>query len=126
MEIPSELYKIAKLDERAKAISIKPENPPIGIQQPNSNQSTYISSNITKPKMPDTRYSVQSSTPFQGIIGTSTLSDAIRGEKKLDIPDYLHNSDIKKQTTPVRSMPHKIINSSAELQKILSPKQKGT
>ena len=73
MEILSELYKIAKLDERAKAIGIKPENPPIGLQQSNSNQSTY---------------SVQSSTPFQGIVGTSTLSDTIKVKiEKLDIPD---------------------------------------
>ena len=125
MEIPSELFKLAKLDERPKAIGIKAENPPIGLQQPNSNQSSYIASNITKPKMPDTGYSVQSSTPFDRIVGTSTLSDTLRLKKeKLDIPDYLNTSDIQKHTTPIRNAPWKIIHSSAELQKILSPKHK--
>ena len=58
MEIPSELYKIAKLDERAKAIGIKPENPPIGIQQPNSNQSTYYQQTLLNQKLwiLDTRF----------------------------------------------------------------------
>ena len=35
MEIPSELIKIAKLDERPKPIAVKAENPTINIQQPN-------------------------------------------------------------------------------------------
>ena len=35
MEIPSELIKIAKLNERPKPISVKVDNPTINLQQPN-------------------------------------------------------------------------------------------
>ena len=79
MEISSELFKIAKLNERAKPIGIKADNPTINLQQPNS--SPFLGTNTSKHKMSD---------------------------------------------TPPQRNPRKVVHSSAELQKILSPKHKGS
>ena len=43
----------------------------------------------------------------------------------MDIQDYLDSGDVTKQTPP-HEPPRKVIHSSAELQKILSPKHKGS
>ena len=124
MEIPSELLKIAKLDERPKPIVVKADNPTINLQQPNP--SPFLGTNPSKPKMPDTGYHSASRGTFHGIVGTSTLTDKLRLKKEnLDIQDYFNSGDIHKQTPPQRN-PRKIVHSSAELQKILSPKCRGS
>ena len=117
MDIPPELIKIAKLDEKPKAINMKADTMHLGLQQPNPNQYSYNPSNISKP--------VQSSGQFQGIIETAMLSDTLKLKKeKLDVHEYMNPGDIQKHTTPVRNPQRKIINSSAELQKMLSPKHR--
>ena len=117
MDIPPEVIKIAKLDEKPKAINMKADTTHLGLQQPNPNQSSYNPSNISKP--------VQSSGQFQGIVGTAMLSDTLKLKKeKLDVHEYMNPGDIQKHTTPVRNPQRKIINSSAELQKMLSPKRR--
>ena len=88
MEIPSELIKIAKLNERPKPIAVKAENPTINLQQPNP--PPFIGTNPSKPKTPDTGYHTASNGTFHGIVGTSTLTDTLRLTKEnLDIQDYL-------------------------------------
>ena len=87
MEIPSELIKIAKLNERPKPISVKADNSTINIQQPNLHP--FIGTHPSKPKMPDTGYHSASSGTFHRIIGTSTLTDMLRLKKEnLDIQEY--------------------------------------
>ena len=49
MDIPPELIKITKLDEKPKAINMKADTMHLGLQQPNPNQSSYNPSNISKP-----------------------------------------------------------------------------
>ena len=46
-------------------------------------------------------------------------------KENLDIQEYFTSGDVNKQTPPQRN-PRKVVNSSAELQKILSPKHKGS
>ena len=41
MDIPPELIKIAKLDEKPKAINMKDDTTHLGLQQSNPNQSSY-------------------------------------------------------------------------------------
>ena len=127
MEIPSELLKIAKTDE-PKPVGVKPlDIPTINLQQPNQNPLGHASSHFIgtlKPKMPDCSY--PSSGMFEGIVVTSTLSNMLRIKKEnLDLQDYLNSGDLTKQTPPHKP-PRKVIHSSAELQKILSPKHKGS
>ena len=114
MDIPPELIKIAKLDEKSKSINTKSNSTHLGLQQPNPNQSSYNPSNISKP--------VQSSGQLQGIVGNSTLSDTLNMKReKIDEHEYMSLGDTQKHTTPVRNPQRKIINSSIELQKMLSP-----
>ena len=99
MEIPSELLKIAKLNERAKPIGLKADNPTINLQQPNL--PPFLGTNPSKPKTPDTGYHSASSGTFHRIIGTSTLTDTLRLKKEnLDIQDYFNSGDVHKQTPP--------------------------
>ena len=62
IDIPSELLKIAKLDERAKPIGVKADNPTINLQQPNP--PPFLGTNPIKPEMPDTGYHSASSGTF--------------------------------------------------------------
>ena len=104
-EIPSELLKIAKLNERPKPIGVKVDNPTINLQQPNP--SPFLRTDPSKPKMPDTGCHSASSGTFYGIIGTSTLSDMLRLKKEnLDIQDYFNSGDIHKLL--LREIPGKL------------------
>ena len=105
MEIPSELLKVAKLDERAKLIGIKADNLTINLQQPNL--PPFLGTNTSKPKMPDTGYHSASSGAFHGIIGTSTLTDTFRlKQENWDIQDYFNSGDIHKLL--LREIPGKL------------------
>ena len=79
MEIPNELLKIARMDE-PKPVAVKLlDTPTINLQQPNPNALAHASSHFVatlKTKMPDCNY--PSTGTFQGIVGTSTLSDTLK------------------------------------------------
>ena len=70
MEVPSELSKIAKMDEYPKPVGVKPlDNPTLNLQQTNPNQNPlgHISSHLAgtlKPKTPVTGYHSASSGTF--------------------------------------------------------------
>ena len=127
MEIPNELLKIARMEEPKPATVKLLDTPIIDLQHPNpyplphtskvvgTNQTKTIDSNLTV------------TGPYPGIVGTSTLSKTLKIKKgNLDIQDYLHTGDLAKQTPPLPKPSRKVIHSSAELQKILSPKCKGS
>ena len=70
MEIPSELLKIAKMDEHPKPVGVKPlDNPTLNLQQPNPNQNplghtSFHLAGTLKPKTPVTGYHSASSGTF--------------------------------------------------------------
>ena len=103
------------------------DTPTINLQQPNPNALPHTYSHFVgtlKSKMPDSNFPAPGTYP--GIVGTSTLSDALKIKKEnLDIQEYLKSGDVTKQTPPPKPS-RKVIHSSAELQKILSPKHKGS
>ena len=127
MEIPNKLLKIARMDE-PKPAPVKPlDTPIINLQQPNPNALPHTYSHFVgtlKSKMPDSNFPAPGTYP--GIVGTSTLSNVLKIKKEnLDIQEYLKSGDVTKQTPPPKPS-RKVIHSSAELQKILSPKCKGS
>ena len=89
--------------DEPKPVAVKPlDTPTINLQQANPNALAHASSHFVatlKIKMPDCNY--PSTGTFQGIVGTSTLSDTLKIKKEnLDIQDYLNSGDVTKQTPP--------------------------
>ena len=127
MEIPNELLKIARMDEPKPTPVKLLDTPTINLQQPNPNALPHTSSHFVgtlKSKMSDSNFPAPGTYP--GIVGTSTFSNTLKIKKEnLDIQDYFNSGDVTKQTPPPKPS-RKVIHSSAELQKILSPKCKGS
>ena len=122
-EIQSELLKIAKLDETPNPVSVKADNPTINLQQPNLHPFIGTPVNLKCQILVTIVHPV---AHFMEFFGTSTLTEMLKLKKEnLDIQEYFTSGDVNKQTPPQRN-PRKVVNSSAELQKILSPKHKGS
>ena len=83
MEIPNEPLKIARMDE-PKLAPVKPlDTPTINLQQPNPNALPHTSTHFVgtlKSKMPDSNFPAPGTYP--GIVGTSTLSNALKIKKE--------------------------------------------
>ena len=107
MDIPPELIKIAKLDEKPMAINTKADTMHLDLQQPNPNQSSYNPSNISKP--------VQSSRQFQGIVGTAMLSDTLKLKKeKLDVHESWQHTKTYYSSEKSSKEDHKFFSRIAE------------